>query len=71
MTYGHVKTLKLDKGFGFITSDAGYDYFFHFSDLSQGVEYTDELLGQAVSFYIVREPTDDKAGAATEIRLEA
>jgi hypothetical protein len=35
------------------------------------VEYNDDLLGQAVSFYIVREPTDDKAGAATEIHVEA
>jgi len=70
LTYGHVKTLKLDKGFGFITSDAGYDYFFHLSDLSQGVEFSEDLLGAAVSFYIVREPTDEKAGAATEIHLE-
>ncbi len=68
--FGHIKTLKLDKGFGFITSEAGVDYFFHFSDLGEGLEFTEDLIGQPVSFYIVREPTDEKAGAATRVRLD-
>jgi len=68
--FGVVKPVKADKGFGFITSEAGLDYFFHYSDLAQGVEFGEDLVGAQVSFFIVREPTDDKAGAATMVRLE-
>jgi cold shock CspA family protein len=68
--FGSIKTVKVDKGFGFVTSDQGLDYFFHYSDLSDGTEFTEELISAPVSFYIVREPEDEKAGAATMIRLE-
>jgi cold shock CspA family protein len=69
MQYGAIKTIKLDKGFGFVSADTGEDYFFHFSDLEEGVEFSDDLQGMSVSFFIVREPRMDKAGAATQICL--
>jgi cold shock CspA family protein len=69
MKFGAIKTLKLDKGFGFVSADTGEDYFFHFSDLEEGIEFTEDLQGMSVSFYVVREPSLDKAGAATQISL--
>lgn len=68
--HGAIKTIKLDKGFGFITSDGGQDYFFHYTDLDEGLEFSEELMGMPVSFYIVRPPDEHKAGAATHIVLQ-
>lgn len=68
--FGTVKTIKADKGFGFITSEEGQDYFFHYSDLAQGIEFGEDIVGAQVGFLIVREPTADKAGAATAVRLD-
>ncbi len=69
LIFGAVKTVKQDKGFGFITADSGNDYFFHYSDLAEGVEFNEELVGMAVSFYIVRDPDEERAGAATMVRM--
>jgi len=68
--HGAIKTIKLDKGFGFITSDSGQDYFFHYTDLDEGLEFSEELMGMPVSFFIVRPPDEHKAGAATHIVVQ-
>jgi cold shock CspA family protein len=36
---GQIRTLRVDKGFGFIKDDAGKDYFFHQSAIyGEGIE---------------------------------
>ena len=45
---GTIKRLILDRGFGFLTSDDGTEYFFHRSALAVGFELLRE--GQAIQF---------------------
>lgn len=48
---GKIKTLIVDKNFGFITPDDGQkDIFFHASALSDGLQFSDLKQGAAVSF---------------------
>ncbi len=68
--YGAIKTVKIEKGFGFLTSDSGEDYFFHYTDLDEGLEFSEELMGMPVSFFIVRPPDDQRAGAATHVCIQ-
>ncbi|HJF19291.1 MAG TPA: cold-shock protein [Enterococcus columbae] len=52
MEHGKVKWFNNDKGFGFITTDAGNDVFVHFSAIqSEGFKTLEE--GQEVSFTVV------------------
>ena len=46
---GTIKRLMSDKGFGFVASEAGNEYFFHQSACS-GVEFYELHEGQAVAF---------------------
>ena len=52
MTTGTVKWFNSEKGYGFITTDAGQDVFAHFSAIqTEGFKSLEE--GQKVSFEIV------------------
>lgn len=52
MEHGKVKWFNNDKGFGFITTDAGNDVFVHFSAIqSEGFKTLEE--GQEVTFTVV------------------
>ncbi|EOT44211.1 cold-shock protein [Enterococcus columbae] len=52
MEHGKVKWFNNDKGFGFITTDAGNDIFVHFSAIqSEGFKTLEE--GQEVTFTVV------------------
>ncbi len=61
---GKIRTLRADKGFGFIKSDAGQDYFFHHSAI-QG-ETMDELReGDSVTFDAGEGPKGPRAENVT------
>jgi CspA family cold shock protein len=61
MEYGKVKWFNADRGFGFITNDAGGDTFVHWSGIA-GEGYRNLEEGQRVSFDI--EPgVDDRTKA--------
>jgi cold shock protein len=51
MTTGVVKTLVDGHGYGFVSSHAGKDIFFHFSQL-QGVNFNSLREGQSVLYKI-------------------
>ena len=46
---GIIKTLRVDKGFGFILASDGMEYFFH-NSACQGIRFDDLREGQAVTF---------------------
>ena len=51
MLKGSVKWFNKEKGFGFITSEEGKDYFVHFSGIvGEGFRYLEE--GQTVTFEV-------------------
>jgi len=57
---GTVKWFNAEKGFGFITSENGEDYFAHFSQiLKDGFKSLDE--GEKVSFEVVDGPKGPQA----------
>lgn len=62
---GTVKWFNSEKGFGFITSDAGDDVFVHFSAInSQGFKSLEE--GQKVEFDV---ENGQRGPQATNVRL--
>ena len=65
---GVVKTTFPDRGFGFIQSLDGKDYFFHLTDLESELEFESLEDGLPVDFEIKRDPIHDKAGAAQHVR---
>jgi cold shock CspA family protein len=65
---GVVKITFPDRGYGFIHGADGRDYFFHLTDLRDGVEFTEITDGTRVLFEIKREPSMGRAGAAQNIR---
>lgn len=50
MTQGIVKFFDNKKGFGFITSDEGIDYFVHFSSIISDEDYKKLTEGERVDF---------------------
>jgi cold shock CspA family protein len=54
---GTIKNVMTDRGFGFIRS-GGVDYFFHVSDLSDGLEFNEQLRERVVQFNLVIRPRD-------------
>ena len=61
---GKVKFFNDMKGFGFITSEDGIDYFVHISDVNEGLELIDDL-------NVMFEVTDgDRGPKATNVRQE-
>ena len=66
MSTGKVKWFNAEKGFGFITSDAGKDVFVHYTSIqSNGFRSLEE--GQAVSFDIVQGDRGDQASNVTAL----
>lgn len=63
---GTVRTLKIDKGFGFITGSDGVEYFVHRSGMERTTERFDELReGQRVAFTPI---AGEKGPRAIEVR---
>lgn len=69
--FGHVTKVVGDRGFGFIRTSDGNDYFFHLSDLEAGLEL--DKLSEAIllEFEVKRMPGGGKAGAARNVRTQA
>lgn len=55
-----------DHGYGFIRTEDGRRFYFNAGDLIVG-GFGDYPVGRAVSFRVLREPTAEKAGAATQV----
>lgn len=66
--HGYVEKLTRDRGFGFIRSEAGEQYFFHLTDL-EDIEWETIEEGLKVQFSIKKKPEGTKAGAATQVRI--
>lgn len=63
MSTGKVKWFNAEKGFGFITSDAGDDVFVHYTAINvEGYKTLEE--GQAVQFDVV---TGERGPQATNV----
>ena len=57
---GTIRTLRVDKGFGFIKGEAGQEYFFHQSDIyGEGIAELRE--GDGVEFEIADSPKGPRA----------
>jgi uncharacterized LabA/DUF88 family protein/cold shock CspA family protein len=65
---GEIKKKVADRGFGFIQATDGRDYFFHLTDLENGLDFDEIQEGLPVVFEVRREPSYDKAGAAQRVR---
>jgi cold shock protein len=65
MTTGVVKTLVDGHGYGFVSSDAGKDIFFHFTQL-QGIKFDALKKGQNVLYKI---GLGEKGFVAKDIKL--
>jgi CspA family cold shock protein len=61
MTTGTVKKLVSDRGFGFITSDDGKDYFFHRSAVSPSLDFDRMVGGEKVKFEIEQDAKGARA----------
>jgi CspA family cold shock protein len=64
---GTIKRLVRDKGFGFVASDSGDEYFFH-SSACVGVRFDDLHEGQPITFDARQGP---KGPRAENIRVAA
>jgi CspA family cold shock protein len=69
MAQGTIKTIRDDKGFGFITPDGGgQDLFFHSSALEYGA--FDQLrVGQRVQFTAGADPRNPSRTRAEQVEL--
>lgn len=65
---GELKKKVADRGYGFIQASDGKDYFFHLSDLEDGLDFDTLEEGFPLRFEVRREPTVEKAGAAMHVR---
>ena len=61
MTTGTVKKVVSERGFGFITSDDGKDYFFHRTALAGTIEFDRLQGGEKVQFEVERDAKGDRA----------
>ena len=57
---GTIRTLRVDKGFGFIKSEAGQDYFFHQTAI-YGEGIADLREGDGVEFDVADSPKGPRA----------
>ena len=66
MSTGKVKWFNADKGYGFITTEAGQDLFVHYSEIqTSGFRTLDE--GANVSFEIITNERGDHAANVSVI----
>ena len=69
MTQGTIKTIRDDRGFGFITPDSrDMDLFFHRSAVEQGT-FEELREGQRVEFEIGADPRNPSRSRAEHVRL--
>ena len=72
MATGTIKTIRADKGFGFIKREGsqmgGSDLFFHMSAV-QDAHFDDLREGQTVSYDEERDPRDSSRFRANNVRL--
>lgn len=62
MPTGTIRSVKLDRGFGFLRQGGSEDdLFFHASQLRGGLEFTDRLLHLDVEFDVVTYEGRDRA----------
>ncbi len=66
MTTGTVKKVIADRGFGFISTPEGKEYFFHKDGLTSSLQFERLVGGEAVSFEVQSGPKGDRA-----VRVEA
>ena len=67
---GRIKRLISDKGYGFIESEGGPLYFFHLTDLD-GLIFGELIEGLPVRFEVKKPPSDERAGAAKNVRASS
>jgi len=65
---GVVRQKMSDRGYGFIRTAGGEEYFFHATDLEPGLDFQDVEPGVEVAFEVKRESGGGKAGAAMRVR---
>ena len=73
MAKGTIKSVKTDRGFGFIRLDprdvtpgiGRPDVFFHFRQLDNGLPFDESIIGQPVEFAI---EDSEKGPRATDVR---
>jgi cold shock CspA family protein len=65
---GMIYEKKEGRGFGFIRADNGKEYYFHFTDLPVDLRFEELHTGMRVNFELKREPSDNRAGAARNVR---
>lgn len=61
MTAGTVKKVVADRGFGFITSDDGKEYFFHRGGLDPSLDFDRLAGGERVEFEVESNPKGPRA----------
>ncbi len=61
MATGIVKKLVAERGFGFITSDDGKDYFFHRSAVAPTLDFERLVGGERVQFEVEQDPKGARA----------
>ncbi len=64
---GYIKRLVIERGFGFIVSETGDEYFFHHSDLKSG-DFRSLTDGDLVTFQPAATP---KGARAQDVTLSA
>ena len=61
MPEGTIKKIVADRGFGFIASEDGKEYFFHRTGLDSSVNFDSLAGGESVSFEIEPSPKGPRA----------
>jgi len=67
MATGRVKKVVADRGFGFITSEDGKDFFFHRSSVRGSIDFDRLLGGETVEFDIENSPKGPRASNVREV----
>jgi cold shock CspA family protein/uncharacterized LabA/DUF88 family protein len=65
---GFITRKMADRGFGFIRTSSGNDYFFHLSDLVPDADFAQLKENDEVIFTVKKNPIGGKAGAARSVQ---
>ena len=60
---GTVKSIIVDRGFGFIAVPGEDDVFFHYRGLCGGLEFNEQLVERRVRFNVIESEKGPRAGA--------